>query len=138
LDLLYIKYSFIRYAYRRIKNAYRKTYQSKKKSTASSLVFCVWTWRLNLTVRIQANIVLEKETQTLCMCVCVYYASIELYELNSVALVRKRTIPTERPSYVGEVCQLLWTEGAAWSAQRIPMAVNLRFSRPGAATFPFE
>jgi hypothetical protein len=34
-------------------------------------------------------------------------------------LFRKRTIPTERPSFVGEV------KGVAWSAQRVPTAVNL-------------
>jgi hypothetical protein len=45
-----------------------------------------------------------------------------------VALVRKRTIPTERPPLVGEVsANLLPVEGVAWSAQRIPTAVNLRF-----------
>ena len=46
---------------------------------------------------------------------------------NSVALVRKRTIPTERPPPVGEV-------SVTWSAQRIPTAVNLCFWT-GAATF---
>jgi hypothetical protein len=49
-------------------------------------------------------------------------------KLNSMALVRKRTIPTERPPLVGEVsAKLLRVEGAKWSAQRIPTAVNLRF-----------
>jgi hypothetical protein len=49
-------------------------------------------------------------------------------ELNSVALVRERTIPTERPSPVGEVsANFLGIEGVAWSAQRIPMVVNLGF-----------
>ena len=47
---------------------------------------------------------------------------------NSVALVRERTIPTERPPPVGEVsAQLLRIEGVTWSAQRIPTAVNLCF-----------
>jgi hypothetical protein len=32
----------------------------------------------------------------------------------------------------------LQIECVAWSAQRIPTAVNLGFSRPGAATFPFK
>jgi hypothetical protein len=42
-----------------------------------------------------------------------------------VALVRKRTIPTERPPLVGEVLvPNLRVEGAAWSAQRIPTAVT--------------
>jgi hypothetical protein len=48
--------------------------------------------------------------------------------MNSVALVRKRTIPTERPPLVGEVsANFLWVEGIAWSAQRIPTTVNLGF-----------
>jgi hypothetical protein len=51
-------------------------------------------------------------------------------KLNSVAVVRKRTIPTKRPQLVGEVnANFLRVEGVAWSAQRIPTAVNL-FSRP--------
>jgi hypothetical protein len=41
-------------------------------------------------------------------------------KLNSVALVRERTIPTEQPPLVS---QLLRIEGVAWSAQRIPMTV---------------
>jgi hypothetical protein len=43
---------------------------------------------------------------------------------NSVVLLRKRTILTERPPLVGEVsANLLRIEGVAWSAQRIPTAV---------------
>jgi hypothetical protein len=43
-------------------------------------------------------------------------------------LVRKRTIPTERPPLVGEVsAKLLRMKGVAWPAQRIPTAVNLGF-----------
>jgi hypothetical protein len=46
-------------------------------------------------------------------------------QTNSVAPVRKRTIPTERPPLVGEVSAnfFLRTEGVAWSARRIPTAV---------------
>jgi hypothetical protein len=45
-------------------------------------------------------------------------------ETNPVALVRKQTIPTERPPLVGEViANFLQIEGIAWSAQRIPTAV---------------
>jgi hypothetical protein len=48
-----------------------------------------------------------------------------------MAVVRKRTIPTERPPLVGKVsANLLWVEGVAWSAQRIPTAVNLGFLDP--------
>jgi hypothetical protein len=39
-------------------------------------------------------------------------------KLNSVALVRERTIPTERPPLVPTFL---------WSAQRIPTVVNLGF-----------
>jgi hypothetical protein len=46
---------------------------------------------------------------------------------NCVALVRKRTMPTERPPLVGEVVQLLRIEGVTWSAQRIPPVVSLGF-----------
>jgi hypothetical protein len=49
-------------------------------------------------------------------------------KLNSVAVVRKRTIPTQRPPLVGEVsANLLRVEGVGWSAQRNPTAVNLGF-----------
>jgi hypothetical protein len=49
-------------------------------------------------------------------------------------LVRKRTIPTERPR---SQCQLLWIEGVAWSTQRIPPVVDLVFLT-GAATLSFK
>jgi hypothetical protein len=45
-----------------------------------------------------------------------------------MALVRKRTIPTERLPFIGEVtANLLRVEGVEWSAQRIPTAVNFGF-----------
>ena len=48
--------------------------------------------------------------------------------LNSVALVRTRTIPTERPPPVGEVsANFCGYRGVTWSAQRVPTAVNLCF-----------
>jgi hypothetical protein len=44
-------------------------------------------------------------------------------QTNSVVLVRKRTIPTERPPHVGEVsANFMRIEGVSWSAQRIPKA----------------
>jgi hypothetical protein len=46
---------------------------------------------------------------------------------NSVALVRKQTIQTERPPHVGEVSTKFTDEGIEWSAQRIPTAVNPGF-----------
>jgi hypothetical protein len=47
---------------------------------------------------------------------------------NSVALARKRTMPTERPPLVGEVsANFRDIEGVAWSKQRIPTAVDLAF-----------
>ena len=49
-------------------------------------------------------------------------------QTNSVALVRERTIPTERPPPVGEVsANVCGYRGVTWSAQRIPTAVNLCF-----------
>jgi hypothetical protein len=40
-----------------------------------------------------------------------------LTKLNSVASVRERIIPTERPPFIGEVnANFLRTEGATWSA----------------------
>ena len=43
---------------------------------------------------------------------------------NSVALVRERTVPTERPPPVGEVSANFCAQrGVTWSAQRIPTAV---------------
>jgi hypothetical protein len=45
-------------------------------------------------------------------------------KLNSIVWVRGRTIPTERPLFVGEVIvNFLRIEGATWSAWRIPTAV---------------
>jgi hypothetical protein len=46
-----------------------------------------------------------------------------------MALVRERTIPTERPSLVGEVNAnfLQIEEGVAWSAQQIPYSRTLSF-----------
>jgi hypothetical protein len=45
-----------------------------------------------------------------------------------VAIVCKRTILTKQPPLVGKVsANPLRVEGVAWSAQRIPTAVNLRF-----------
>ena len=47
-----------------------------------------------------------------------------LLKLNSVALVRERTITTERPPPVGEVsANFCGQRGVTWSAQRIPTAV---------------
>jgi hypothetical protein len=47
---------------------------------------------------------------------------------NSMAPVRKRTIPTERPPLVSEVsASFLWIEGATWSAWLIPTAVFSAF-----------
>jgi hypothetical protein len=42
-----------------------------------------------------------------------------------VALVRERTIPTERPLLVGEVSAKF--ADAAWSARRIPYGRNIGF-----------
>jgi hypothetical protein len=54
--------------------------------------------------------------------------SCKKYKLNSVALVRKRNI-TDRATAAcrRSLCLRLRVEGVAWSAQRIPTAVNLGF-----------
>jgi hypothetical protein len=43
-------------------------------------------------------------------------------ELNTMASVRERTVPTN-DRRLSAKCQLLRIEGAMWSARRIPMAV---------------
>jgi hypothetical protein len=49
-------------------------------------------------------------------------------KLNSVALVRERTIPTERPPPVGEVsANFLRGEGCHVVSATVPTAVNLCF-----------
>jgi hypothetical protein len=53
--------------------------------------------------------------------------SVSYIYIKRVALVRERTMPTERPPLVGEVVPTLRIEGVAWSAQRIPTVVNLDF-----------
>jgi hypothetical protein len=47
--------------------------------------------------------------------------------VTSVAFVRKRTIPAERPPLVGEVSANFSGDGVALSAQRILTAVNFGF-----------
>jgi hypothetical protein len=45
---------------------------------------------------------------------------------NFVALVRERTVPTERPPLVGEVsANICGLRGVAWSVRRIPYGRNL-------------
>ena len=49
-------------------------------------------------------------------------------KLNSVAIVRTRTIPTGRTPPAGEVsAKFCGKRGVTWSAQRVPTAVNLCF-----------
>ena len=56
-------------------------------------------------------------------------------KLNSVALVRERTIPTERPPPVGEgSANFSRQRGVTWSAQRLPRPLISVF-QTGAATF---
>jgi hypothetical protein len=56
-----------------------------------------------------------------------------------VAVVRKRTIPTERPPLVSKY-QPLRIEGAALSARQFPTAVNLDFlnPEPSSSNYPQE
>jgi hypothetical protein len=57
-----------------------------------------------------------------------HYTNVKKRKLNSVALVCKRTKPTEQPPLTGEVSvNFSRTEGVAWLGQRIPTAVNLGF-----------
>jgi hypothetical protein len=47
---------------------------------------------------------------------------------NSVTLVRERTVPTERPSLVGEVsANFCGYRGVAWSVRRMPYGRNPGF-----------
>jgi len=49
-----------------------------------------------------------------------------------MALVRERTIQTERPPPVGEVsANFCGWRGVTWSAQRVPTAVNLFYVKYG-------
>jgi len=58
----------------------------------------------------------------------VFSAIFSHIKLNSVALVRERTIPTERPPPVGEVnASFCGQRDVTWLAQRVPTAVNLCF-----------
>jgi hypothetical protein len=52
---------------------------------------------------------------------------------NSMALVLERTVPAERPPFVGGSFQLLRIEGVAWSAQLIPTIIFSDF-HTGAAS----
>jgi hypothetical protein len=66
------------------------------------------------------------------------YAFNRTHKTNSVVLVRKRTIPTERPPHVGEVsanfCGYRVSRGQRNGSPR-PYS---RYFRPGAATFLFK
>jgi hypothetical protein len=64
-----------------------------------------------------------------------YVPYLELLKLNSVASVRKRTIPAERLPFVSEVsANFFRIEGATWSAWRIPTAVFSAFYTGAAIT----
>jgi hypothetical protein len=55
--------------------------------------------------------------------------------LVNTSLSQQQTLPR---SLKEQSPSLLRIEGVAWSEQRIPMAVNLGFLDPGAATVPFK
>jgi hypothetical protein len=63
-------------------------------------VLLVWIMLILLDL---IAIILVHERCTLWNCSLCRFASSSLTKLNSVAVVRKRTIPTERPPLVGEV-----------------------------------
>jgi hypothetical protein len=71
------------------------------------------------------NIIRMIETRRTRWAICVaYMGNTNKTKTNSVALVSKRTIPTERPPLVYEVsANFLRIKGVAWSAQWIPTAV---------------
>jgi hypothetical protein len=52
-------------------------------------------------------------------------SALQITKVNSVALVCKRTMPTERPPLVGEVVPTFADSGCAWSAQRIQLNILL-------------
>jgi hypothetical protein len=62
----------------------------------------------------------------------------EREQINSVALVRKWSIPTERPPLVGEVSAKFADRGCNVVSATDPHGRYSRFSRPRAATFPFK
>jgi hypothetical protein len=53
---------------------------------------------------------------------------VKTFKKNSVALVRKQTIPTDRPPFVSEVsANYLLIESVTWSAQRITSFLTGKF-----------
>jgi hypothetical protein len=78
-----------------------------------SLFTHTWKWIMKAVYSCQSSLTVN------------YNASQYQNRVNSVASVRKRTIPTERPPLVREVsANFLLIEGATWSAWRIPTAVG--------------
>jgi hypothetical protein len=63
--------------------------------------------------------------------------NIQKYEQTPSLLVRKRTIPTERPLRPALQWRILLIEGDVCSAQRIPTTVNLGFINQS-PTFSFK
>jgi hypothetical protein len=54
--------------------------------------------------------------------------NLKIFKKTLWTLVRKQTIPTKRPPLVSKIsANILQTEGVVWSAQRIPMAIDLGF-----------
>jgi hypothetical protein len=78
--------------------------------------------------------VLDKVLSELPICGVLLREILINWNLSSVALVRKRSLRTERPPLVGEVGAEvganLRIEGVSWFAKRIPTAVNLGFLDP--------
>jgi hypothetical protein len=95
-----------------------------------------WHCKLFLTTAEEVGLIALQGLPDLCTSCIVrlqIHATTEfvLCTKKTVALARKRNIPTERPPLVGEVsAQLLHIEGVTWSAQRTPTAVNLGFLDP--------
>jgi hypothetical protein len=91
----------------------------------SSLVWVLLLWTIYLSILVSITI------HVALYCPCHRLCSIFTLSNKQTPwlLVRKWTILTEQPLPTVKKCWLLWVEDVAWSAQRIPTAINLGFSR---------
>ena len=100
-----------------IRNAHKSSYK------------CCWCWRCNVVDLSEGSpnsvhyltAPLASVQTAIWITMHVITSSQPNLKLNSVALVRERTIPTERPPPVGEVsANFCGYRGVTWSAQRVP------------------
>jgi hypothetical protein len=71
-------------------------------------------------------------------CIRDRFQAIPQIVLLFATVVRKRTIPTQRSSHIGEVSAKFEDRGCRLVSAMDPHGRYSRFSRPGAATFPFK